>query len=294
LELISAAWAKVTKDTIVNCFIKANCLPQPHFNNIMKLTEKGRAKLAAMATVEGTAAAAAPAAAAAAAPAAAAAAASATAAAAAVAVADTAGDSAAGAAADPEEHEEEQLDAADADLVASLEPSDEEIQAMMQTMDRIALTVTTSTIFQNSKSQRPALLQDVIVAAPGVDKLKAALDSLTIEDNPLVQDLIVKEADRAALAELAPASEAGAAAMVVDDSGDEEPSSTANDATPFSEDAFETFEAMLPQFFATVNKFAPAAGRKHTGAVVNLVRAVKQGMREGRKLVQPSISSFFQ
>jgi len=46
LELISTSWKQVSKETVVNCFIKANCLPPIHMNEIMKLTEKGLAKLA--------------------------------------------------------------------------------------------------------------------------------------------------------------------------------------------------------------------------------------------------------
>ena len=112
LELISACWNKVNKETVINCFIKANCMPSTHVNEIMKLTEKGLARLAASVPATTNA------------PATLVRANSATGA------AGTAGEVL------------EQVDAADAELAATVQPTEDELDTIIKKLDRIALTVT--------------------------------------------------------------------------------------------------------------------------------------------------------
>jgi len=51
----------------------------------------------------------------------------------------------------------------------------------------------------------------------------------------------------------------------------------------FSEDDLQMFEELSERFLATVRRYAPAAGAKHTGGLLNMLRAVKRGMEEGKK-----------
>ena len=47
-ELLKTAWDKVTSETIINCYIKADCFPMNIRKSLMAQTEKGQAKLVAM------------------------------------------------------------------------------------------------------------------------------------------------------------------------------------------------------------------------------------------------------
>lgn len=51
-RLLNAAWKEVSSETIINCTIKAQCLPSHVDRALMAKTEKGRAKLASMADLE--------------------------------------------------------------------------------------------------------------------------------------------------------------------------------------------------------------------------------------------------
>lgn len=156
LELISTSWKQVSKETVVNCFIKANCLPPIHMNEIMKLTEKGLAKLAVSLTTTPTTNNVAPL----------------MRANSAATAAGTAGEAL------------EAVDTVDADLAATDQPTEDELGALIKKMDKIALTVTSSNDFVHANNHRHALLNEVVVAPAGIDKLKAVLEMLTIEDDP--------------------------------------------------------------------------------------------------------------
>lgn len=47
-RLVSESWNSITTETIINCFIKANCMAPDLQRDLLHRTEKGRAKLAVM------------------------------------------------------------------------------------------------------------------------------------------------------------------------------------------------------------------------------------------------------
>ena len=47
-ELLECAWDKITSETIINCYIKADCFSINIRKSLMAMTEKGQAKLVAM------------------------------------------------------------------------------------------------------------------------------------------------------------------------------------------------------------------------------------------------------
>jgi len=264
LELISTSWKQVSKETVVNCFIKANCLPPIHMNEIMKLTEKGLAKLAVSLTTTPTTNNVAPL----------------MRANRAATAAETAGEAL------------EAVDTVDADLAATDQPTEDELGALIKKMDKIALTVTSSNDFVHANNHRHALLNEVVVAPAGIDKLKAVLEMLTIEDDPEIESMIVKQAEADALMALQPTLAMDTSADNDDDSDTDDVVHHADAEKVFSEDALQTFEQLSEGFLATVRRYAPAEGAKYTGPFLNLLRATRKGMEDKKKFKQTSITDF--
>lgn len=264
LELISTSWKQVSKETVVNCFIKANCLPPIHMNEIMKLTEKGLAKLAVSLTTTPTTNNVAPL----------------MRANSAATAAGTAGEAL------------EAVDTVDADLAATDQPTEDELGALIKKMDKIALTVTSSNDFVHANNHRHALLNEVVVAPAGIDKLKAVLEMLTIEDDPEIESMIVKQAEADALMALQPTLAMDTSADNDDDSDTDDVVHHADAEKVFSEDALQTFEQLSEGFLATLRRYAPAEGAKYTGPFLNLLRATRKGMEDKKKFKQTSITDF--
>ena len=195
----------------------------------------------------------------------------------------------------PSEDVVEQMDAADADLAASLQPTEDELLQITEKMDKIAALVVASPAFVHSNNHRPDLLAEVVPADGHADKLQAAMDALTIEDDPEIIDIIVKAAEKETENNL---SSDGATAAAADPDDDEDEADREDDEDDqelvFNDDDMVLFEELSGRFLATARTFAPAEGARYVGAFMNLVRAVKRGMGESKKLKQTTLHSFFQ
>ena len=190
----------------------------------------------------------------------------------------------------------EQVDAADDELAATVQPTENELDTIIKKMDRIALTVTSSpNSFVHSNNHRHALLSEVVVAQPGIDKLKAVMEALTIEDDPEIQSLIVETAVQETKASLQTDTMDTSTDCDEDSDrdSDTEDSHDQDAAKIFSEDDLQMFEELSERFLATVRRYAPAAGAKHTGGLLNMLRAVKRGMEERKKVRQTSLNDYF-
>ena len=130
---------------------------------------------------------------------------------------------------------------------------------------------------------------------PGIDKLKAVMEALTIEDDPEIQSLIVETAVQETKASLQTGTMDTSTDCNEDSDGDSdtEDSHDQDAAKIFSEDDLQMFEELSERFLATVRRYAPAAEAKHTGGLLNMLRAVKRGMEERKKVRQTSLNDFF-